>query len=106
MFESLNGLTEMARNVYDVLLPGGVYLFNYNPLDRYWGVEQNVTHFGYGAITDDLANNLQSIGFEIEKINRSPRKMAYIICKKPGELDSPKLTSILAKIIATTDELL
>lgn len=81
-------------------------MFNYNPLDRYWGVQQNIDQFGYGTLTEDLVSKLERIGFQILKINQQPSKMAYIICRKYGELDSPKLSSILAKIIATTDELL
>jgi hypothetical protein len=106
VFESLDGLSEIADSVYELLLPGGIYLFNYNPLDKYWGVEQNTKQLGYGALTEDLIENLISIGFEIEKVNKQPHKMAYVICKKAGTLDSPKLTSILAKIIATDEELL
>lgn len=106
VFEGLDGLVEIANSVHNILLPGGIYMFNYNPLDRYWGVQQNIDQFGYGALTEDLISKLERIGFQILKINQQPSKMAYIICRKYGELDSPKLGSILAKIIATTDELL
>jgi hypothetical protein len=88
-------------------MPGGVYLFNYNPLDRWWGVEQYGSIKGfYGANTSKLIDHLKDIGFEIIRNNKEPGHLTYILCKKPGEISRIKLSSALAKIIEKNVELL
>ena len=107
MFENEVNLKNIAESVFNLLMPGGVYLFNYNPLDRWWGVEQYGSIKGfYGANTSKLIDHLKNIGFEIIRNNKEPGHLTYILCKKPGEIPRIKLSSALAKIIEKNVELL
>lgn len=100
MFESLAGLVELAENVYNCLMPGGVYCFVYNNSDDWWSVNNSVEYY-FGLVnSDDLNNALTKIGFEIiQNVKSKNLNYSYIICKKPGDIDYIKKSSILAKII-------
>lgn len=104
-FENTKGLTNILEQTLKLLLPGGVFIFSYNPLDHWWGMAQMTKGLGYGIYTDELLNLANLIGFEILKVNVQHRRMTYVICKKPGNLDSAKLSSIVAKIIAVRAEI-
>ena len=97
-FEDLENLTAMATNAFISLLPGGYYLFNYIPAETIWGLEEFAANNGFGAVTDHLLENLIEIGFEILN-NRTVKGCSFVLCKKTGELSSPKASAITAKII-------
>lgn len=101
-FEDLNNLTRLADKVWPKLLPGGVYLFNYNPLDQWYGARDYYNNVYNGADTDQLVTNLKNIGYHIEKVNRQVTHN-YILCTKPGELPNYKLEPILARIIEKSE---
>ena len=107
MFENIDNLDEIARSVHDLLLPGGMFLFNFNPLDKWWGIDQYGDIKGYyGADTNSLKERLKKIGFKILRTNREIGQMSFIFCKKQGDLNRIKLSSTLAKIIEKNQELL
>lgn len=104
-FESLSGLNNFAKSVYDCLMPGGVYLFSYVPIDQWWALE--VAEYGYaaGADTVELKAALESIGFEILDHDSPSPERTYMLCKKSGEIEYIKGSSILAKIIDKPEDL-
>lgn len=99
-FENLTNLLTLAENVYNCLMPGGIYMFIYNNSDDYWSVE-NAAEYYFGLVgTKELSEGLTNLGFEIIQVERSKKiNHSYIICKKPGEIDYIKKSSILAKVI-------
>ena len=107
MFENIDNLEEMSKSVYNLLMPGGCFLFNYNPLDKWWGMEQYGNVKGYnGADSNELRQRLVKIGFEVVRNNREEGRLTYMICRKHGDLNLIKLSSTLAKIIEKNQELL
>ena len=107
LFENADNIEEIAKNVHSLLLPGGLFLFNYNPLDKWWGIDQYGDIKGYyGAYTDDLKQRIRNIGFRILRLNREPGQLTYMLCKKEGQLNRVKLSSTLAKIIEKDVDLL
>lgn len=105
-FEDQAFLTRLATNVYNLLLDGGIYLFAYNPLEMYWALEEVEHGTAYGAYTDSLLANLETIGFEIQKVFKENSFTSYILVKKPGEIARLKINSIIGKIIEKQDDLM
>ena len=97
-FEKLDNLVTMAENAHKVLLPGGHYFFKYNPTETIWGLTEFAANNSFGAITQQLLEKLTGIGYEILN-NSVSEKASFVLCKKAGELSSPKASAILAKII-------
>lgn len=102
-FENLENLLTLAENVYNCLMPGGIYMFIYNNSNDYWSVE-NAAEYYFGLVdTKQLSAGLENLGFEILQIERSKKiNHSYVICKKPGEIDYIKKSSVLAKVIDRT----
>lgn len=107
MFENADNIEEIAKSVHSLLMPGGLFLFNYNPLDKWWGIEQYGDIKGYyGAYTNELKTRIRNVGFKILRLNREPGQLSFMLCRKQGELNHVKLSSTLAKIIEKDVELL
>ena len=104
-FEDLSGLNRLAKAVYDCLMPGGVYLFVFNPSDKWWGVSEMETGYGNGADTVELTKSLESIGFEVKEIQHQLHNVSHVICKRPGEIRYIKSSSVLGKIIDNNSNL-
>lgn len=99
-FEDLSGLSKLAENVFKVLMPGGIYIFNYNAQETYMGIERIENVLADGAKTDQLAERLTAIGFEILENRVDPNcDLTYFKCKRPGEIEMIKGASMLARII-------
>lgn len=104
-FENLQGLTALAENAYSCLMPGGILLFNYNPLDQWWALEMAEEGYAYGVDTADLNKMLAETGFEVVENFKMTPEISYTICKKLGEIEYIKSSSILAKFIERPPEL-
>lgn len=104
-YEDLQGLSKLARSVYDCLLPGGTYLFCYNPTDRWWGMEVFEGGYARGADTQLLEEELTSIGFEIVQRQQNSPETSYMLVKRPGTINYIKESSVLGKFIALSDEI-
>lgn len=104
--ETLEYLLDLAKNVKNCLLPGGVFLLAYNNSNYWWAVE-NTINFGFGSIDkDELENELKNIGFEIvNHTHDRDLRGSYIILKTPGEIEYIKNSSILANIIDKPEDL-
>jgi hypothetical protein len=98
-FENLQGLSILARSVYDCLMPGGSYLFSYNPLDQWWAVDTLERGYAYGAYTDQLTQELNNIGFELIEGRKTSPEISYMLVKKPGQIEYMKNSSVLGKFI-------
>lgn len=105
-FEDIKNLVFLAENVYSLLLDGGYYLFSYNPLDQWWGVEGLENAYAYGADSNLLIENLKNIGYEIQEVFKESHALSYILAKKPGQLEHIKASSIIGKIIDRPPDLM
>lgn len=101
------GLLELARGVYDCLMPGGKYLFAFNSIDTEYGVDMVAMGHRGGADSKSLIAGLEAIGYEIEQssLASSGWKSSWMIVKRPGEIEYIKAGSILAKIIDKPSDL-
>jgi len=97
-FEDRQGLNNLARAVWDLLLPGGHYLFAYMPTDRWHSMLSIENSYAIGADTEEVKEDLLAAGYLIEEVRHRDRP-CYFLCRKPGELIKNKMTSVLAKII-------
>lgn len=106
MFEKLEGLVDLAKNVYNCLMPGGTYLFYYNNSDDWWSVT-DFNYYYFGLVSSaDLKTELTKIGFEIiDDVRSRELNASYFVCKKPGEIDYIKNSSILGKVIDKSEDL-
>jgi hypothetical protein len=97
-FEDRQGLNNLARAVWDLLLPGGHYLFAFMATDRYNSMLSIETGYAIGADTEEVKSDLLALGYIVEEVRHKERP-CYFLCRKPGELIKNKMTSVLAKII-------
>ena len=96
----------IAKEVFDCLMPGGTYLFSYIPSDKWWGVELMESQSLNGLNTRNLVSTLEIFGFTDIKVNYDTAMTTHILAKKPGEIEYIKGSSILAKIIDKPSDLL
>jgi len=100
-FWPIDPIKDEMRKVYNLLRPGGYFIFTYNDceqlasLDFLSGTE---SYRSYNTKTL-MTNMVQMLGFEIvdEKLHREC--YSWMIVKKPGELDSQKLSNPIVKIV-------
>jgi hypothetical protein len=104
-FEDHQGLTTLAKAVYDLLMPGGVYIFSYNPLEKHWAVELMERAEACGAYSEELEIDLRDIGFEIADHHIEGINSTHFKLKKPGEIERIKSGSVLGKIIEKPTEI-
>ena len=106
LIENLDTITILSKNVYDCLLPGGIYLLAYNNSNYWWAINNIIDH-GYGVVDkNELETELKKIGFEIvDHKHIQDNNLSYIIVKKPGEIEYIKNSSILANIIDKPEDL-
>ena len=104
-FEDHQGLITLAKAAYDLLMPGGFYIFSYNPLEKHWAVELLEKAEACGANSDELELDLRSIGFEIADHHIEGVNNTHFKLKKPGEIERIKSGSVLGKIIDKPTEI-
>ncbi len=92
-------LTFMLSQIYDMLTPGGVFLFNYNNCDipecaKF--VEDGILSWMSPTILSNICNE---IGLEIEDTYICDELVTVSILKKPGELTTTKTSPPLGKLL-------
>jgi len=106
-FEDLENLLVLAKNVFNCLMPGGTYVFTYNNSNDWWSVKHAVETFMGLVDSEELKQGLEQIGYSVEQICRPDElRLSYVICKKPGEIEYIKNSSVLGKIIDKPNELM
>lgn len=98
--------TEM-RQVFDLLAPGGHYIFTYNDCEHLASLDLCAGEYRAYNTKTLMTNMIQMLGFNIIKHgDASNGAHSFIVAKKPGKLTSQKLSSPLVKIeIPTKSEL-
>jgi hypothetical protein len=98
-FENIRGLTDLAKAVYDCLMPGGNFLFSYNSNSTWWGVNNMEQGYSHGVDSENLHTALQKIGFELIQDCQSDWDLNHVLIKKPGTITPIKAGSVLGKYI-------
>ena len=90
--------TEMQK-VYDLLLPGGHFIFSYNDCEQLASLDLCANDYRAYNTKSLMKSMVQMYGFDIVK-QEDVRNGAhsYMVVKKPGKLHSQKLTSPLVKV--------
>lgn len=91
-------IESFARNVYNLLRDGGVYIFTYNNCDLAKGVERVDQFFCTYMPRTHLETMLTEIGFQIIKSVDATSVTQWIEVKKPGLLQSLRGGQTLAMI--------
>ena len=87
------------EEIYQKLLPGGIFAFTFNDCDRYQAmeaVEQNITCYTPGTLVRGWA---KYIGFEEYFCYQTTGPSVWVEFRKPGELTSLRGGQCLAKIL-------
>lgn len=86
-------------NVFDLLAPGGHYIFTYNDCEQLASLDFCAGEYRAYNTRELMTNMVQMIGFDIIKeSNVANGSHSYIVAKKPGKLTSQKLSAPLVKI--------
>jgi len=99
-FIPLDIMKNYFLEIYDLLRPGGVFMFTYNNCDlpgNVRNVEKSMYSYTPGILVESLCTG---IGFEIvQSIDYQDTNVSWLEIKKPGELKSMRGGQALAKII-------
>jgi len=99
-FRPIDPIKEEMKKVFNLLCPGGFYIFTYNDCEQ----EAQLDFLnGPGAYrtynTKTLMTSLvEMIGFDIEKHGCWANSHSWMVIKKPGDRTSTKLSGALVKI--------
>lgn len=99
-FWPMDPIKEEMRKVYNILRPGGYYIFTYNDCEQLGSLDLCAGPGGYRTYnTRELMTNMvQMFGFDIVKEQCYRETHSWMVVKKPGELTSQKLTAPLVAI--------
>ena len=89
-----------SRLIYDLLIDGGKFIFNFMPDDQVWSIQHNL-YMDFSVVDyHKLIEQLQLQGYVIEDCKINQTKSSYIVCKKPGVRPPRiKLSGSIAQII-------
>jgi hypothetical protein len=85
-------------------MPGGTYMFAFNPIDKPFGMKNAESGYATGADSRILIRDIIDIGYEIVSMNLT-QGLSYVICKRPGEIEYIKAGSLLAQVIDKPQDL-
>lgn len=94
-----------AEQVFNVLRPGGYFLFNFIPDDTVDGLTLTEAYPLSAINYNQLIERMKSTGYEIENVEIAGGITSTILAKKPGELKPMKMSSTLARIIDKSEPL-
>jgi len=95
---SLDTITEVLKQMRNLLRPGGVFMFSYNDGDTPAGAGM-AENFAQTYIPQSiLVPTCQSMGFEIVATFNEEPNISWIEIKKPGKLRTVKSHQVMGKI--------
>lgn len=98
-FLPIDPIKDHLRNVYNLLMPGGHFIFTYNDCEQESGLDMLAGQESYRCYnTKTLMESLAyGTGFDIEASKDYKGVHSWMIVKKPGTLSSQKLSAPLVK---------
>jgi len=97
-FVSLDTITQVLKQVHELLRPGGVFLFTYNDGDTPEGAAFSERLFQTYIPKSILVPVCESLGFEILKNFHNEVNISWIEVKKPGALHTIKAHQVLGEV--------
>lgn len=97
-FLPMDPIKDKLRTVFNILMPGGHFIFTYNDCEKRQSLEQcayDYRSYNTKTLMESLA---YSIGFDIEQSNCINDIDSYMVVKKPGNINSIKLSAPLVSI--------
>ena len=102
---SLDKIEKYIREVWELLRPGGSFIFNYNNCDFEGPAYRAECHAGSYASASWLTKLLNAIGYEITALHDDETgdafntHISWVEIKKPGDLETVKAAQAMAQII-------
>ena len=100
-FWPMDPIKDEMRKVYNILRPGGYFIFTYNDCEREASLDFLAGQEAYRSYNTRtlMKSMVEMLGFDIvtEKCYRAAN--SWMIVKKPGDLYSQKLSSPLVRIV-------
>jgi SAM-dependent methyltransferase len=103
-YKSLDSIKKVLRQVYNLLRPGGVFMFSYNNGDLPDGAAYAESYFMSYVPKSMLIPACQQLGFEITYSQDYEPAVSWLELKKPGELFTVKGHQALGLIKEKTVE--
>lgn len=99
-FLPLDPIKEHLRNVFNLMMPGGQYVFTYSDCELEPGLDLLTGQDGYRCYnTKTLMESLAySVGFDIVSSSNYKEVHSWMVVKKPGDLTSQKLSAPIVTI--------
>lgn len=98
-FWPMDPIKTEIKKVYDLLAPGGHFIFTYNNCEEMSSLDLCTNSYRSYNTKELMSRMVEMFGFEILKANDYVfGAHSLMVVKKPGELTSQKLTSPLVKI--------
>jgi len=98
-FWPIDPIKTEVQKVYNLLLPGGHFIFSYNDCEQLASLDLCANDYRAYNTKTLMTNMVQMFGFDI--VNQGDvhnGSHSYMVVKKPGTLSSQKLSSPLVKI--------
>ena len=97
-YVSLDTITQVLKQLKELLRPGGIFLFSYNDGDTPAGAGM-AENFAQTYMPRSLLTVLaDSLGYEINKTSDYGNNIHWIELKKPGTLHTVKAHQVLGEI--------
>lgn len=97
-FFTLDFSTEYIKQVFNILRPGGTFIFTYNDCTYYKSAMLVETGFKGWATESEMISICQSFGFEIVNSISKQDSAQWLEIKKPGDLRTVKTHQALGEI--------
>lgn len=95
---SIDSITQLLKQIFDWLRPGGVVVFTYNNADFPMAASYAEQRFMSYVPASILIPIIQQIGFEVEFRYDCDPAFSFIELKKPGQLKSIKVGQTMGEI--------
>ena len=97
-YVSMDTMRQYLRQIYDILRPGGIFMFSYNDGDTTFGAGM-AENFAQTYMPKSMLKILaDSLGYEIVKESDYGNNIHWIEIKKPGTLTTIKAHQVLGEI--------
>lgn len=99
-FLPIDPIKDEMRNVYNLLRPGGYFIFTYNDCEQEASLDFLNGPGAYRTYNTKtlMTSMVQMLGFDIIKHECWREAHSWMVVKKPGDLSSKKLSAPLVKI--------
>jgi len=97
-FWPLDPIKQEMQHVFNVLRPGGYYIFTYNDCEKMPGLDFCTNDYRAYNTKTLMTNMAYGLGFDIMKEQCYRDSHSWMVVKKPGDLTSQKLTAPLVAI--------